>query len=99
MELPILVGFHVRRGDKHEWVRKRNGGSLPDGPETLEHMRQTIQGLGRILGLRRSQVEEGIVFAVASDEPDWCKENLIDPRGRINVVHTHDRVRSRSFSE
>jgi len=85
-----VVGFHVRRGDKLEWVYNRNMGTLPDGPETLEHMRQTVQALGWILGLMEPW--KFVIFAVASDENEWCQKNLIDPLGKLNVQFTHDRV-------
>jgi len=83
----VLVGFHVRRGDKREWVSRRNGADLPDGAETLAHMRQTAVKLSALTGQR------DVIFVVATDEPEWCRDNLADPRGKLNIAFTSDHVK------
>ena len=58
----------------------------PFGYHTPEALLAAMRSSLRVLGLDPGEV----VFAVASDDPGWCRENLEDPTGELNVVFTSD---------
>ncbi len=58
----------------------------PFGYHTPEALLVAMRSSLRVLGLDPGEV----VFAVASDDPGWCRENLEDPAGELNVVFTSD---------
>ena len=36
-----------------------------------------------------------VAFLVASDDPAWCRRNLADPEGKLNILYTQDRLDGR----
>ncbi|RUS71224.1 hypothetical protein EGW08_021014, partial [Elysia chlorotica] len=70
------VGVHVRRGDKLHWSAVDAGVRVAPREffiKAMRHFRKTIQG--------------PIVFLVVTDDPVWCRSNLV---GLPGVDHKED---------
>ncbi|GFN76595.1 galactoside 2-alpha-l-fucosyltransferase [Plakobranchus ocellatus] len=68
------VGVHVRRGDKLHWSAVDAGFRVAPREfflNAMRHFRKTIQG--------------PVVFLVVTDDPDWCRSNLLGLPGVVLV--------------
>ena len=68
------VGVHVRRGDKLHWSAVDAGVRVAPREffiKAMRHFRKTLQG--------------PVVFLVVSDDPDWCKSNLVGMPGVVLI--------------
>ena len=76
------VGVHVRRGDKLHWSAVDAGVRVAPREffiKAMRHFRKTIQG--------------PVVFLVVSDDPDWCRSNLVGLPGVVLIESERRRRR------
>ncbi|KAF0292284.1 Galactoside 2-alpha-L-fucosyltransferase 1 [Amphibalanus amphitrite] len=75
---PTFIGVHVRRTDYAQWLPKFVGGRLV-GADFLE----------RALALMRSRHRDAL-FVVISDDPEWCRREMVTRTGATDVVVAGD---------
>lgn len=75
----VFVGVHVRRTDYEDWLRKRLSRDLLD--ET--YFFRAVEILRDKLALDGGRHHEHVIFVVASDDVDWCREKLGGLKGTV----------------